>query len=246
MSSRHHNFLAADEFVKCKSCEEVVCKSCYAQINDNTYCLLCYAQESLVLLPSEQSAISMNDMRVELVEYHNFDNVDNLTMEEVEDTYAIREAVDARLNRLCDDVPFPLYNSSEMEAGNNWETIANIDFADGGAFIANPNLDPKHIPGILEFFASLVCFKSSTWTDHIKDPTIYNAMPEVFINWSEKSRVDSGYRLMSRMVRHAFDSRMPNMDESVAKLIVDEEGNVGIQLSSEIPASMKKMSMRLQ
>jgi hypothetical protein len=59
--------------------------------------------------------------------------------------------------------------------------------------MSDPELDPKYIPGILEFFASLVQFESKKRTDHIKDPAVYYAMPEMLIEFAENSRVDNGF-----------------------------------------------------
>jgi hypothetical protein len=61
----------------------------------------------------------------------------------------------------------------------------------------------------------------------------------MFVEFAKKSRVGSGFHLLSRMVCHAFDSRIAPMDQCSAKLIVDVHGSVGIRLKSMIPASMK-------
>ena len=235
-----HPFLAADGFARCKGCNEVVCRHCESKIDEQTYCLLCYAQESLVPIPGEKSSKPVNEMRNELAQHYNFDGVDALTMEEVEDYYEVKEVVNSRAKKLIDEVPFPVYPSKAMETDECWTTVIDINLAQGGAFLADPTLDFKFIPGIIEFFASLVRFKSMKRTDHIKDSPIYDAMPELFIEFAEKSRVDSGYRLLGRTVRHSYDSRISPMEDCMAKLIMDNSGDIGIQLCSEIPASMKK------
>ena len=129
-----------------------------------------------------------------------------------------------------------------MDAGLHWSTIQEIDLSDGGSFIGDPDLDSKHLPGILEFFVSLVTFESKTRTDWVKDPAVYDAMPEIFISFTEKSLVDSGYRLLGRIIRHAFNSRVSTMDICQAKLIIDNNNgsDIGIQLLSEMPASMRE------
>ena len=101
---------------------------------------------------------------------YNFDGVDGLTIEEVEDAYAVREVVNARINEQLDRVPFPLHKSSDMDSGKHWTTILDIDLADGGSFISDPDLDPNHLPGILALFSSLVTFESKTRTDWVKRP----------------------------------------------------------------------------
>lgn len=156
-------------------------------------------------------------------------------IEEVEDAYAMREVVDARIKEQFNGVPFPLHKSSDMDTENHWTAIQDIDLADGGSFISDPDLDPNHLPGILALFASLVTFQSKKRTDWVKEHAVYDTMPELFISFAEKSRVDSGYRLLGRTIRHAFDSRITSMDICKAKLIIETGGEIGIQLLSEIP-----------
>jgi hypothetical protein len=55
------------------------------------------------------------------------------------------------------------------------------------AFTGDPELDPQHIPGIIEFFSLLVRFDTKKRTDHVKDPVAYDAIPEMFIKFARKS-----------------------------------------------------------
>ena len=89
--------------------------------------------------------------------------------------------MNARINKQLDGVPFPLHKSSNNDAGVHWSTIQDIDLALGGSFISDPDLDPKHLPGILEFFASLVTFESKTRTNWVKDPAVYDTMLEYLL-----------------------------------------------------------------
>ena len=161
-------------------------------------------------------------------------------MEEVEDFYAVREVTNARVNKNLENVPFPIHPTSDMIGEVHWTVLIEIDIADGGAFISDPDLEPKHLPGILDMFALLVCFETKIRTDHQQDPAVYDSMPEMLIDFAAKSRVDSGYRFLARTVRHAFDSRISTMDSCKAHLIIDNDGNVGLQIKSKIPASMKQ------
>ena len=68
-----------------------------------------------------------------------------------------------------------------------------IDFKEGGAFLAEPQLDPKIIQGVLSLFASFVKFESGKKTEWTKDSVVYDALPALFVKFSEKSRVDSEY-----------------------------------------------------
>ena len=68
--------------------------------------------------------------------------------------------------------------------------------------------------------------------------SLYAALPSIIIQFASDCRVDSGYRLLMRCIRHAFDSRTQSLTNQTAQLIV-HQGEVGIHLSSSIPASMK-------
>ena len=97
-----------------------------------------------------------------------------------------------------------------------------------------------HIQAILEPMAAFVKFDEEK-TEHTswqKDGSVFAAMPKMFINLSSKCRVDVGYRLLRRCVRHALDRRTESLDNKKSKLIL-YKGEVGIILESPIPASMK-------
>ena len=78
--------------------------------------------------------------------------------------------------------------------------------------------------------------KHTTWQ---KDSPVFSAVPKMFIDFVSKCRVDIGYRLLRRCLRHALDSRTESLDNKQAKLIL-YNGKVEIVLESHIPASMKK------
>ena len=78
-------------------------------------------------------------------------------------------------------------------------------------------------------------------TNWIKDEALYNSLPELIINFAFKSRVDSCHRLLMRCVRHAMDSRTPSLHGNTATIIT-HNGHFGIEITSPMPASMKKMT----
>ena len=119
-----------------------------------------------------------------------------------------------------------------------WDDVVNIDFKAKGAFLADPNLSAAHLPGILKLFGALVKFDS---TEVIKKPnemTIRHVLPSIFFRLAGNCRVDSGYCLMQRCIRHATDSKFPSIDTQIAKLI-NHNGELGIHLLALVPALMK-------
>ena len=119
--------------------------------------------------------------------------------------------------------------------------LAEIDFNNGGSFLLDDKIEDMHLPDILELFAAFVRFGSSeqkhtTWQ---KDGSVYTAIPQMFIDFAKECRVDASYRLLRRCLRHTFDSRTESLDNKTAKIVLCN-GEVGIHLSTPIPASMKK------
>ena len=70
------------------------------------------------------------------------------------------------------------------------------------------------------------------------DGPVCEAIPEMFIDFARGCRVDLGYRLLRRCLRHAFDSKCESIDNKVAK-IISYEGELGLHITTPIPASMK-------
>lgn len=235
-----HPFLSSDGVKQCAKCEHDVCQYCHEDINKEPYCLACYATESVVPQSGGAGSKSIAQMRSELIA-DNFDGAKDLDSDEVEDVYEMMTHLQKLRTEQQSNVEYPLYATSEMdgEVATKWEDIIEIDFKEGGAFLAEPNLGAKNIPGVLDLFASLVRFEEGKKTEWIKDPAIYDALPSLFVKFASGSRVDSGYRLLMRCVRHAFDSRAPSLDKQTAMLIL-HQGEVGIHLNADIPASMKK------
>ena len=67
---------------------------CQDSIGDKTYCLLCYSQESVVPLHGDELGNSVIEMREELASKYNFDSVDWLTTQEVEEYCEVRPLVE--------------------------------------------------------------------------------------------------------------------------------------------------------
>ena len=137
-----HAFLSADGFSFCLGCNEMVCMHCQDRIGDQIYCLVCYSQESLVPFHGEELGKTVIEMREELASKYNFDSVDQLTIQDVEDYYEVRQVANARHIDLSINVPFPLYESNKMGNFDSWTNLTTIDFSEGAVFIGDPDLDP--------------------------------------------------------------------------------------------------------
>ena len=234
-----HKFLSSDGVKQCFKCKAEVCSHCHEDIANVTFCLSCYATESIVPQSGGVGSKSIADMRQELVK-ENFDGAKDLDSDEVEDVHEMMEYLHHYRGKEV-AVEYPLYATSEMinDASTEWDEIIEINFKEGGAFLAEPTLEAKHVPGVLDLFAALVRFESGKKTEWIKDSAIYDVLPSLFLRFASGSRIDSGYRILMRCVRHAFDSRAPSLDQHTAMLIL-HQSDIGLHLNAAIPASMKK------
>ena len=105
---------------------------------------------------NESELIPIWKMREELKEKYSFDHVDKLSPDDVESVW-LEHALHESLNNKC-DTKFPVLPTSALHSGEHWKDLATLDLNFGGAFIRNPDIDSKFIPGILE----LICPTRST------------------------------------------------------------------------------------
>ena len=87
---------------------------------------------------------------------------------------------------------FQLYETEEFDGDRaaKRDRLMEVDFKEGGAFLAEPELDANLIPGVLSLFASIVKFEPGKKTEWAKDTVVYDALPAIFFKFSENSCVD--------------------------------------------------------
>ena len=88
-------------------------------------------------------------MRKELKDEYNFNGADQLSIDEVEEAW-LGYALQRAMEKMTDDVEFPIFNASAIDDGDKWDVLAEIDFSEGGSFLLNEDIDDKHLPDILE------------------------------------------------------------------------------------------------
>jgi len=100
------------------------------------------------------------EMCAELKDLFNFDGVDELNSDEVEDAYTSLLSV-SNYHLDEEEVRFPLYPLSELDAPlkTEWEELMDIDFKDGAAFLHEPELKMDYVPGLLSLFGALTSFQ---------------------------------------------------------------------------------------
>ena len=242
VGGRSHVFLNHEGHSICAECNNIVCNACRGKVDKQIFCLGCYTTKAIAPIP-HRSTLTVAEMRLELKDKYNFDGAQDLDIIEVEDVYSSIGYID-KYRKHETNVPFPMYPTSNLHSPSMpWDDVINIDFKAKGAFLADPNLSAAYIPGVLKLFGALVKFDSTREIKNTNEMTIRHVLPSILFRLAGNSRVDSGYRVMQRCIRHATDSKFPSIDTQMATLI-NHNGELGIHLSALVPASMKNCSYK--
>lgn len=186
VGKRTHIFFTHEGYNTCEHCGGTICMHCCKVTDDKiSYCLPCYATNSAVPLSGCEGSKTIADMRRELKDDFNFDHVDTLHSDEVEEAYDKMEFVHVYKGREG-NVPFPIYTSNEiLHECRHWSKIADIELQYGGAFLADPTIQSQHIPGILQLFGSMVTYDRGHQTGWMKK--INDSMPAMLVNFTDQS-----------------------------------------------------------
>ncbi len=198
-----HLFLQSFCSWMCFSCNQIFCCSCSEILNDKSYCLQCYAAKYMVPSRDGDYMSKTSKMRTLLSEQFNYPGANELSMVDVEEAYECCLLSVVNHEQLVGGVKYLLYPTSEIEDLSKWSKNYTLQFKDGGTFVTNPQL-LEHLPAILNLFSSFVHYEKKKQTCWMKDASMYNALPAMFINIAQHSQVDSGYQLLERCVRHGM------------------------------------------
>ena len=239
VGDRSHIFLESFGSRTCFSCNRICCCSCSQMSNEKSYCLQCYAAESMV--PSSRDGdyfTKIAEMRTVLTEQFNYPRVHELSMADVEEVYDSCMLSVVNHEQLLSGVKYPLYPTENIEDQSKWSKIHTMQFKEGGTFVSDTELT-EHLPATLNLFSSFVYYERKKRTTWIKDPSVYDALPAMIINIAQQSRIDSGYRLLERCVRHGHDPKMQSLFCNSADIVKLIDGTIGMVIKMKVPASMK-------
>ena len=217
---------------------------CKKDIDGAPFCLKCSYAELMIPIRDGKRAERVSRMRQKLKDRYQWSakGADQMSPDEVEDAYDKVMLAEASVQRMSQDVKYPLYASSELDRPTKWVTLATIDLSHGGAFIKNEKLKP-HVPAVLEYFAALVKYdgddvKRTSWK---KDRALHSVLPSMILDFAANSRVDDGHHMHERCLRHGCDPRMKSMFYNSADIILLDDGSVGLKITSKVPASMNSV-----
>ena len=85
----------------------------FESLRDQCFCCVCCGMTDASSLSPQIPYFSLSR---EAPNIYGIETAKELTVEEVEDLYMLKEVATARINKLFDDVPFPKHALSEMDA----------------------------------------------------------------------------------------------------------------------------------
>ena len=163
---------------------------------------MCYRQCSYILENTtakinHSEVLSIAQMRSKLDEM-NCDIPASAAAQEVEDLYDHTMALRIIYKRhlIADKVPFPTTPTS-AHYNDSLKKFLSFNFTDGASFVQDrDNLSDQHIISLIRLLSAFLEYKNIKYTDF--DSPIYKVLPSIIVEFANKSRFDSGYRLLER------------------------------------------------
>ena len=110
---------------------------------------------------------------------------------------------------------FAGYLDKDNGLGNELLNFSIIE--EGGKFIAHESLK-QHLSSVIKCVSNFVDFGDGSNRYTSFDSDVYKVLPKMYVEIANNSRIDSGYRLLMRCVRHAVDSKAHKIDR--AKFVI--------------------------
>ena len=263
--NKSHTFLKAEGNFICFSCQTCFCQTCgyspgkdrdgnksktkslilYENV-DEDLCVDCYKEKIfLPFLATIDDALSISEMKL-FLKNSNQTIPNDIKAHEIQEMYEMCKVILSRNTEVDETVPFPIFlsNSLEITDSNNVSKfkfgcilhLFNLD--QGGIFIHG--IDDEDVITVVNLLASIVKYgdKKDKYTEF--DSPVYDVLPQIYIEFANKSRDSAGFRLLKRCLRHAFDPKSHPLMEHKAMIFRNKkDGEIGLSLTNKIAASMK-------
>jgi hypothetical protein len=240
-----HSFMLAEGHIECNACKHDLCMICALEIKnekDNkceSYCIGCYSEEKC--LPTRKEYIQAPELTVT-----NEDMVVGLQslgmqVRVTDDMTDINDIYDSLVFRgraiydgvsLMDQIIYPTNNTTYLA---ELVKITEMILKDGGRYLSSSNLTTFQKIELSELLTEL------TNTPRIKNTNedrSYQVIPHIMRLFAEGSRIQTGYRLLKRAIRHAMDPKAHDIRAS-KWFVIQEDGELGLVIQHKVKASMK-------
>jgi len=146
---------------------------------------------------------TQEDMQAELRESGwviNDKKVTNMETLDVYDSLVANKSVD-RFTSHAEKVLFPIYPPSQID--QVLEVVKDMRLCHGASFLADPSIDYNTIANVVVLLSTYVTFDRIKHVDY--QDNMFMLVPANIVEFAYHSRIDSGYRLLERCLRHSFD-----------------------------------------
>ena len=240
-----HIFMKAEGYCACTTCNVTICKQCVCQKQngDNHYCYDCYLPELSVTGASETNKDypSINVIR-NVLRQHGMETNEKDNLVDILDIYEAFENKHCSTKQFTGEillnksVSTPTHNADYLQTLTR-NAISSFDFKNGGQFVVDSRLNRQDVFQIIKTMAQLVNISNEQQKDSYKNRT-YQLLPSMLIQFAEGARVQSGYRLIKRCIRHAIDPQTNSILEA-SGMIVRHCNHPAIVVHHRMKASMK-------
>ena len=98
---------------------------------------------------------------------------------------------------------------------------------------------------MIDLSSDYIYFDGKKYVDISDD--IFMAVSAIICDFAYNSRIDSGYRLLERCLRHSFDSKTNDLQKAAVKFIRhNASGKLGLVFNHNVHASMKNISYKTE
>lgn len=232
-----HTFLNYESYYNCCFCNKLICEYCCINEDEKFYCYDCFLSEVAVVPQHVSDQPTTKEMRNKLqqkgFETHNEDNVTDIA--DLYDAIVEQNIVDVYdTANFMENISLPIFASTYLDTE---KVLFRFDLKNGGSFIRNDCCSISNKHDIIILLSKLVQTGNSKDNNEINK--MFTILPDLIVEYANRSRLHSGYRLLKRAVRHALDPEGFSILTSNC-CIVSYNNTVGLHISHCIKASMKK------
>ena len=114
-------------------------------------------------------------------------------------------------------VKFPIHKPDQYDTV--FELVKYIDLNHRSSFISANTIDMDTGIDIIDFLSTYIYFDKHKYINYEYDT--FMAVPSNIVNFAYNSRIDSGFYLLERCLRHSFASKTDDLRKATIKLFVN-------------------------
>jgi hypothetical protein len=243
----HHAFMNAEGRCFCSLCHTITCLQCTFRKNDSTInmCYECYLPGLSLERDNMDNDLSLDDLRDGLREMGLETTAGEAFNDLVIDMYDAYKTREMYNQLVTSKVPVPCENTDYFQVLLQNNKVTSFDFANGGDFIVDSRLSFNQVAKLIKIIAGLVTIvkpneeEPKQYTDRA-----YRLVPRMIVDFAEQARINTGFRLVHRCMRHGIDPQTYSILFSKCH-IVTYNNEPCILVHHRMEASMRQISYKV-